>query len=70
MHDGVKPADVICRVVHFTDAAIGLYKTVATLDDVTISSLLVALRITGTCVVNTVRIAVLRVGVILVVDRD
>jgi hypothetical protein len=68
MHDGVKPVDVISRVVHSTDAAIGLYNTVATLDDVTISCLLVALRVTGTCVVNTVGIAVLRVAVILGVD--
>jgi len=68
MHECVEPVDVISRVVHPTDAAIGLYNTVATLDDVTTSSLLMALRISGTCVVDTVGIAVLWVRVMNGVD--
>jgi len=67
MHDCVEPVDV-SRVVHPTDAAIGLYNIVATLDGVTTSSLLVALRISGTFVVDTVGIAVLRVRVMKGVD--
>ena len=68
MDDCVEPVDVISRVVHPADAAIGFYNTVATLDDVSTSSLLVALHICCTCVVDTVGIAVLRVRVMMGVD--
>jgi len=68
MHNGIKPVLAIGSVVHSTDAAVGLNDTVATLNPVSISRLLVAFRVTGLCIINTVGVAVLWVGVILGVN--
>jgi hypothetical protein len=68
MNHSVEAADWVCSIQYGTHCAVGLHQAIATLDDVSVATLLLALKVAGQSVLNFVRVAVLRVGVEICVD--
>jgi hypothetical protein len=66
MHDGVEPVDGVSGVFNGTTGSIRVHETISSLDDVSASSLVMFLVVTGVRIVHSVREAVLR-GAVLVI---
>jgi hypothetical protein len=70
VYDCVESVDGVSGVLDGTTGAVWLHQAVAALDDVSISSLLLSLRVSCQSVLDVVRVAVLGVGVVVGVDSS
>ena len=64
-HDSVESVDRVSGVVDHTTGAIGLQEAVLSLDDVSVTGLVLVLEVSGDSVLDVVGVVVLRVGVVL-----
>ena len=67
--DGVETVDGIGGVVYDSTGTVGFEKRVATVNNVTVAALMLALEVTGERVLNVVTVAVLRIRIVIGVDR-
>ena len=70
VYDGVESVDGISGVFDSADSTVGFNKAVASLDNITITALLLALSVTGESVLDVVSVAVLGMRVEVGVDGD
>jgi hypothetical protein len=68
VHDSVKSVDGVGGVVYSPTISIGLHQAVATLDDVSVAGLVLALDVACHLVLDVVRVTVLGMGVVVGVD--